>query len=378
VQQCLWKEKHNEMMYPQMISYARQKGLKTCISHRMGHWLTQFPLDAGIFRSSVFEKNRHLRIEDRDGLMIDQLSYAYPEVQDIMVNNIVSSVAKYQPDAVQMMFNRGPVFLLFEEPVRRIFAQKYPGVDMRRLPVEDERVLDTHCAIMTGFVRKVRAALDAYCEQNGLPRVQLHARGHCSLYDSRMRGIDLETWAREGLIDVVLSYPRRIHEVLADDIWADEEHNEIDLEKFSRYVNELNDSDKTTIWWSDDKPFYPPRPDHKGVMRGPETPQQAIAEYAALEKYGVTYYHDLLPRRMTPEEFKRRALEAYQAGATHFSLWDTNARTIILNEWAIESRLGHLDELESMDTSGVGFGHTERILKAGGVDFSRYNPAIGG
>lgn len=361
-------------MYKPMIDYGHKIGKKMCMSHRMGMWCIEFPLDAGHFMSTFFVNNKHLRCVDRDGLIIDQLSYAYPEVQDFMIRAFLNSAA-YHPDAVQMMFNRGPVFLLFEEPVQNLFAQKYPGIDMRTLAVEDERVLDIHCEIMTGFVRRLRVALDEYCLQRGWKRIELHARGLNSLYDTRMRGVDLYTWAKEGLIDVVLSYPRRIHEHLPDEVWSDDTHTAIDLGKYTKYANECK---SPMIWWSDDKPFYPPRPDHHGVMRGPVTLKQAIEEFVALEKeFGVTYYHDLLPRVMPSDEIIRRAQEAYDAGATHLSLWDTNARTCD-PRWAIQSQLGHKDDLGKIDPEAVAFGHDDRCLRIGGIDISRYNPGIGG
>ena len=345
---------------------------------RMGMYCWEWPMDVGFPMTQFFMNHRHLRCIDHDGHPVDTLSLAYPEVQDYFIGHFLQA-ASYGPDAVQMVFSRGPVFVLFEEPARKIFAERYPGVEMRTLPVEDERVLEVHCDIITGFVRRLRAALDAYCEENGKPRIGLHARGLFSLYDSRLRGLDLYRWAEEGLISAVLNYPRRVHERLPEEVWADENHDAIDPEKYTQYVNSYNESENTAIWWRDDFEFLPPRPDGKGVLRGPASLEECMREFMEIEeKFGVPFYAEILPRSMKPAEHKRRALDLYRMGVRHLAKWDTYDVMQFRDEWSVVSRLGHREELASMTDGENVLWHSERMLRVGDIDFSRYWPIIGG
>lgn len=368
----------NPEVYPRMIERLHEMGRKVALAHRMGMWALGYPYDDGQFRNSFWNANKHLRCIDRDGQAIDAMSYAYPEVQDYMISLFMHS-ASFHPDAVQMMFNRCPVAILFEQPVLERFAQKYPGVDMRVLPLEDPRVREIHCEFMTAFVRKLRAALDQYTQERGWTRIELHVRTMCTVYDTLLMGVDLEQWAKEGLIDAIIHYPRRTREQLPDEVFADETHEAIDLAKYTKYANELNVGSKSVIYFSDDQPFYPPWPDHKGVMHGPADLKEALEEFVSIGKrYGIPFYYELMPRSMTPEEYRNRVQFAYDAGVNHLSLWDINSRWAVADQWPMVAKLGHRDELADLDVTSPVFGHEERVLNIGGIDYSRYVPCHGG
>ena len=93
------------------------------------------------------------------------------------------------------------------------------------------------------------------------------------------------TWVREGLIDNLIAYPWR--------------NLEVDVDYFGPLV------------------------------RGTE----------------VAYYAEMMPRRMPPKEYRRKAIRSYEAGATGLCLWDTNPRFWYRRERSMASRFGHRDEL---------------------------------
>lgn len=121
----------------------------------------------------------------------------------------------------------------------------------------------------------------------------------------------------------------------------------------------------------------------RGELCGPtsqqEGVQEGVQEWMQLEKdYGVNICLEILPRWMTPEEYKRRTLELYGYGAERISLWDTYTRLPLRAEWTFASNLGHKDELASIDTGEGEFYRRTKICRLAGYDISRYNPAWGG
>lgn len=364
-----------DQIFEPVIDYAHRCDMKVCISHRMGAWCLEYPDDGGYFNNKFFDAHPELRCVDRNGAVVEALSYAYPEVQDHMIKVFLSSAA-YGPDALEMMFHRGVPYVLFEEPVQKRFAEKYPGVDMRLLAVEDPRVLDIHCEIMTEFVRRLRTALDRFCEERGV-KIGLHARGLFSLYDSKVIAVDLATWAKEGLISAILSTPTRIFELLPDEVWEDSTHTAINLEKYTHYVRTSNEPAVSRA--SHFGGFREPRPDHLGILRGPKTQKERIQEFMELERnYGVVFYPCILPRYMPPAEYQRYIMELHECGVDRFSFWDAYSRSPRKIEWSMISRLGHKDELASF-TDGEGtLWHKERIIAAGGKTFSHYSPSWAG
>ena len=357
-------------MLADLIGYGHRRGLKMCMSMRMGAWGMEFPYDQTYFSNRFKEAHPELRCVDRDGTPIDALSYAFPAVRSYVIGQFLF-MADLGCDAVEMIFTRGVPYVLFEEPVLLRFREEY-GEDARTLPLDDPRLNALHCRIMTEFVRELRAALD---EQRGKAQTGLHARILYSLYDSRYVGLDVETWAREGLITGVISYPQRIRECLDGDVWADA-GGKLDLEKYARYVRECPHS---PIRRSGDFNTADPVPDTRGVLQGPRDQAARVRELMRLEtEYGVRVYIEIMPRSMSAADYKARALELYDAGCGGISLWDTYCRAPQRSTWTMVRRLGHRDELPGFDPGEGTWYSFHRLLKVGGQDVSRYVPAWGG
>ena len=369
--QELLKQEFTPEMLSGLVEYGHASGLKMCLSLRMGAWGMEFPYDQMYFVNAFAAAHPELRCIDRDGDPIDALSYIYPEVQEYMLDHF-TMMAKTGCDAVEMIYNRGVPYVLFEPPFVELFRERY-GEDPRYLPLDDDRVTDLRCEIMTGFVRRLRARLDEISPDR---KIGLHARTQFSVWDARHVAEDLETWAREGLITAIISYPQRIREILKGDIWQAENPQLLDLEKYHKYALE---SPQTIIYRRQDFNFMPPMEDSRGVLRGPATQQERVDEFMRLEReYGVTVYLEIMPRHMTPAEYRDRALELYNCGCGHISLWDTYSRVPCKPEWSMMRRLGHKEELAAYASGEGELFRDVRILRIAGKDVSRYKPAWGG
>ena len=354
-----------------LVDYGHEKGLKMSISLRMGAWGMTFPYDQFYFDCDYMMKHPELRTVDRNGEEIFALSYAYPEVRDYMVNELVN-MARSGADAVTLISHRGIPYVLYEKPVADRFFELY-GEYPYELTLDEPRLHALHCEIMTEFIRAARKALDENFPER---HVELHLRSMFSVLDTKYIALDAEQWAKEGLIDAIISYPQRHYEKLDGDIWQEGKEWRIDLDKYTEYCHK-NAGNLT--YHAGDFDFLPSYKNYKGELCGPATQKERIAEWNALEeKYGVKMYYEILPRTMVNEEFKRRALDLYDNGAERFGLWDTYGRASAIAMWSTAGRIGHKDELREFDAGEGDYYRLIRMYKIGDCDTSRYNPMWGG
>ena len=353
-----------------VVDQGHRQGLKMSVSLRMGAWGLTYPFDQYYFDCDFMQENPQWRTYDRNGDEISAMSYAYPEVRQFMVNELVH-MARSGCDAVTLIWHRGIPYVLFEKPVADRFFELY-GEYPYELPLDDPRLNALHCEIMTGLMREIRTALDA---EFGKGKIGLHVRTLYSPYDTKYVGLDVEQWAREGLIDAVISYPVRFHEMLPDEVWEDKAHTRIDLEKYTKFVRTKGGA---TIHPGDFE-LIPPIENSRGELCGPDGQKEHVAEWMALEKkYGVKVYFEIMPRQLPNEEFKRRALDLYNCGAERIALWDTCCRAEPRAMWVAAGRLGHKDELADMDVGEGEYYHRFRVYRTANSDFSRYEPFWGG
>ena len=353
-----------------VVDQGHRQGLKMSVSLRMGAWGLTYPFDQYYFDCDFMQENPQWRTYDRNGDEIAAMSYAYPEVRQFMVNELVH-MARSGCDAVTLIWHRGIPYVLFEKPVAERFFELY-GEYPYELPLDDPRLNALHCEIMTSLMREIRTALDA---EFGKGKIGLHVRTLYSPYDTKYVGLDVEQWAREGLIDAVISYPVRFHEMLPDEVWKDEAHTRINLEKYTKFVRTKGGA---TIHPGDCE-LLPPIKNSRGELCGPDGQKEHVAEWMALEKqYGVKVYIEIMPRQLPNEEFKRRALDLYNCGAERIALWDTCCRAEPRAMWVAAGRLGHKDEFADMDVGEGEYYHRFRVYRTANSDFSRYEPFWGG
>lgn len=355
-----------------VVAHGKKRGFKMSVSLRMGAWGMTFPYDQYYFDSDFMMEHPELRTVDRNGDVISAMSYAYPDVRDHMVKELVN-MARTGCDAVTLIAHRGIPYVLFEKPVADRFRAMY-GEDPYELPLDDPRLHRLHCDVMTEFFRAARLTLD---ENYPDRHVEIHLRGMFSTFDTDYIGFDVEQLAREGLVDAIISFPQRFYELLDGDIWQDGKEWRIDLDKYTDHCRK--NAGALTVRSKCYEVAPPPYTNYKGELCGPATQRERVEQWNALEqKYGVKIYYEIMPRVMVNQEFKRRVMELYDCGAERIGLWDTFIRALAKAMWSTVSCIGHKDELSSLD---VGEGEQYRLLRIGKIgehDISRYDPTWGG
>lgn len=351
-----------------IVSKAHKIGIKVAVSLRMGAWGIEFPYTQAYFDSPFFLNNPQWRCVDRNGDEVSTLSYAYPEVRQYLIDMLVNS-ARSGCDAISLIGHRGLPLVLFEKPVCDRFFELY-GEEPNELPLDEPRLNRLHCDIMTGFIRELRTALD---REFGKNKVEIHLRSQYSPVDSKNVGFDVEQLIKEGLITAIVSYPHRCYELLPDDIWKDEMKTRIDLDRYSHYTRI-----KEMMYYKEEFDDLPPYQNSRGELCGPASKEARIAEWQKYEEaYGTKIYYEIFPRVMPNSDFKRRALELYEAGAKRIALWDTSERTPVLAMWNLVKKLGHRDDLSGYDPY-MGVYKNYRILRYGEMSVKKYKPMWGG
>ena len=353
-----------------LVNLGHDNGYKMTVALRMGAWGIGFPYDQFYFDNDFAKSHPEYRCVDRNGDPMSNLSYAFPEVQQYIIDLLVNAAASGS-DAVTLIANRGVPYVLFEEPIAKRFFEKY-GEYPYELPLDDPRLNSIHCEIMTEFARRLRRALD---DRYGKGKVALHLRSFYSIYDTKYVGLDVEQWAKEGLINAVISYPQRNYERLAGDIWQEGKDYRIDLDKYTDYV--IHNGRNVYTHYSYIEDFQPGFTNYRGEICGPATQKERISQWMALEeKYGVQIYIDMMGRHHNNDRYKQLVQELYDNGAERIGMWDCNDRATFIAMWSIGGRCGHKEELADMDAHE--FYKVYWIRRLAGFDVSRYDPFWGG
>ena len=295
----------------EVVEYCHGMGVKVHASNRMEAFQCNAPFD-DYFTGDLYTNHPEWRCRDIDGREIARMSYVYEGVSDLMLNIFKEVASGYDIDGVNPIFNRGAPFLLYEQPLVDGFKVD-TGLDACALAEDDERYLMYRANVMTEFMRTLRREMDAIGKSRGR-RIEISAH---VLNDERTNlyyALDVATWVQEGLIDMVIAYP-----------WRDAE---IDLTYFSKLTS--------------------------------GTP--------------VGFYPEVMPRYMSPEEYRQRAMTNYSAGADGLCFWDTYNRNLSRKEYSMVSRLGHKDELAGWDDGDGSFYRSRKMLSVGGYVLDKYPP----
>jgi len=353
-----------------LVVLGHKNGFQMSVSMRMGAWGLGFPYDQNYFDCPFMINNPDLRCTDRNGDVFSALSYAYEQVQQFMIEMLLND-ADSGCDAVTLIAHRGFPYVQYEKPVAERFYAMY-GEYPYELPLDEPRLHALHCQIMTEFMQKLRHALD---ERFGKNKVEIHLRALYSVLDTDYLGLDVKRWAKEGLVDRIISYPNRHYEKYDGDIWQENKEYRIDLEKYTDYV--VTRGRSTNVHIGDLSEFEPPYTNYRGELCGPASEKERIQEWMQLEKeYGVKIYFEIMGRHYPNEVFKKRALELYENGAERIGMWDTYARAVRSAMWTTAGKLGHKEELADMDPES-GY-RIWRVRRLAGYDVSRYDPFWGG
>ncbi len=163
-------------------------------------------------RGDFVSQHPEYRQVQRDGTVIEKASYAFPEVQGLMLDLIREATTLIDADGINLCYTRGPRFLSYEQPILDAFTDKY-GEDARSVDPADPRLIEIRAGIMTDFMYKVRQTLDQVGAEKG-KRLELSiwAWPHDQPVWLGQRpideGLDIRAWIKAGLLDSVVSRGR--------------------------------------------------------------------------------------------------------------------------------------------------------------------------
>ncbi len=282
--------------------FVHDRGAEIYYGFRMGAGDLSFPFYYWEKEKALQGKKeyRDFHCVLRNGKQADFLSYAYPEVRKLVIDRILFDLpASY--DGVSLFFHRGTC-ALFEQPVAEKVKADY-GVEAKKLPFSDERLHNVLCFFVTDFMRELKEALRKKAEQNGKDRYKINAIVYYDLQSSKNFGMDVETWAREGLVDSVsqglMTYYEDLDGVL-------DENGLIDAEKYA-------EKEKTRVVV---KRIYDDNADR--LVGG------TVSMLDVCRKYGVKYYGSMLWEHGSSDGQVQIAKRQYQSGADNLLLWNTN------------------------------------------------------
>lgn len=107
------------------------------------------------------------------------LNYSVKEVRELRLRTLREMMERYDFDGVELDFMRSPFYFHWDKGL-------------------------TSAYIMTDFVRDVRELLDEAGAKRG-KSIELAVRVCTTVIGSKMAGFDVEHWAKEGLIDIVIA-----------------------------------------------------------------------------------------------------------------------------------------------------------------------------
>jgi len=348
----LWENR--EEIYKIETAYAHEHGMELFAAQRMALSSFAFPYAQALFSIKFVNEHPEFACMTRDGRSAGFMSFAFREVQDFLIESF-RQPARCGFDGVTLLFTRG-VHVLFEEPVAQRLKAKYPDANLSRLPANDPRLVEVWGDVMTEFMSRLREGLKRFADEYGTKPMKIYLTGYYSVEDSRNSGLDIERFAREGLIDGVIQSNMTVWEetddALAEDGLVDVEKL-ADLAKTQYIVRRLHGNliDKTTA---------------------------ALPEYRRIaDQYGIQLYSELQwESSVQAEEFVKAAKEIYAAGGMNIALWDCYpARVQNLSEWDATSQLGNAEHVADMSTDRFAYHKVYKILSYNGADMRFYHPS---
>ena len=169
------------------------------------------PPDDLHYVSAYWREHPEFRIQPYRGTTWAGRSYAYPEVRDFNLE-IIQEMLALGVKGVHLEFMRHPPFVGYDPPLVEAFRKEH-GASPWDPDFELWEEWDAaQTEVMTGMLRKIRALLDAEGEKQGT-RFGLTAR--IDYRNFRAQSLDVETWAREGLVDAIIpgDYTIRNHSI---------------------------------------------------------------------------------------------------------------------------------------------------------------------
>ena len=288
-----------EHAYKLRCDYLHKKGMRVYATNRMSVASFTSPYSNHYWtRKGFVSEHPELYCKMRDGSTVNVCSYAYPEVMEYVINNLLSFM-KYGFDGLTLIFNRG-LHIGFEEPVLNLFASRYPRVDPRTLPVTDKRLNSVWSDFMVVFLTELRERLTA---EWGLDK-KINVIVDYSPETSAHFGIDTERFIKLGLVDGVCQGIMEMYEDLDGCL---NRAGEIDIK---RYTEKIKSEPVLKRYHSTDV---------KKLIEGAEKHLEIC------NRYGADFYASLpWPHKMAPEDYPKYKSDMKDIGVTKFLSWNTN------------------------------------------------------
>lgn len=349
-----------------MAARAHELGIKIAPSLKICLWGPAFPANASSSDEKFYNTYRELTCYDRNGDKISSLSFAYPEVRRYRIDQLVKSAA-CGVDAVNVIGCRGVPFVLFEKPVCDAFYEKY-GEYPYELPLTDQRLRALHCSYMTEFFRELREALD---ERFGKNNIQIHFSAMNSIEDNAYVGFDVEALASKGLVDLIITNPRRYEEIISPEILKD--NGRIDIKKYTNYVLK-NESSRLARTESE---IYNVAEDSPC----PRSLQENIAQWNEFgARHNIKIYNDVCHVSAwynSVDDIHKGISRLYEYGANGIAVWNGADYSFSRVVWDLISKAGHKDEFANISPYEKGY-NRYRIIRYQGYSVDRYLPIWGG
>lgn len=329
--------KKTDEVYPKRVNLLHRSDIKAYAAIRMSMCSFHAPLDIKSYKMHFAEEHPECYCIMRDKSVVNVCSYAYPEVRKHVIDWCRKSMS-YGFDGVTLMFIRG-LHIAFEPPVIKRFNELYPDIDPFTLPMKDERLNGVWCEFMTQFMRELKAAL---------PDIRINVLLGYSPETALNEGLDVKTWAKEGLIDSVLQGHMMTYEDLDGCLRKDET---IDLEKYNRLIRT-----KQIIRRKFDNDF-------EFTLEGAKKYLEICKEYDIDFSAAITW-----PRNIPYEKYPYYANELREIGVKKFFCLNANQIIWNLPEFHMASSLGHDSKIEAE------LSHYYKVNSIDNVNISAFNP----
>ncbi len=311
-----------------VIEYAHEVGLELWASDRISH---TYPLGAYCdnFSNTFHRKHYGERVANRDGTLRNTMSLAYPAFRDFKIRALVEQ-ARYGIDGIYIDFLRFDPVVGFEAPIVDSFQAVY-GKNPRNPAMSDTDAewLAHKASFVTGFLRELRAALAPVERERGarIPiatqvfAVRNYSNGRFA--DASMHnGLDIQAWAREGLVDIVAPSTTRNYGNHCYD-----------------HIRALLSGSDCRLWaclGQHDDALFPT--DYHWETYTSKDPDKRVMPIADLDAWRVA----------------RAAADAYHQDVEGVFLWEAGDVPSVLSRWEILRRLGDREWLMNLFGPPVG------------------------
>ena len=229
-----WQNHTGDDPLQQGIDTAHGSGKRFWMTIRPQSWVHAIPCFDQLIRAPFFVVHPEYRCLEADGTPLSTLSVAFPAVREYL-GAVFAETLDRGADGITILFNRGFALARYEDPVRERFRELY-GVEARELPDSDPRLHRVWAEFITAWIRELRAMLDAKGPTPLVKRRELTVMVGPCLEWNLAYGIDVEAWAKAGLVDVVMPYPRHTHTDRFGDTYIKQPDGWIDIAAYVRVL----------------------------------------------------------------------------------------------------------------------------------------------